>query len=565
MKRILNPKNLSIILAALFVVVLAQAQDVRQIEQEIEKHCANLPFTMPKIGVPSFPDHRVSIVEHGAVADGLTMNTKAFADAIQGCANAGGGTVVVPPGTWLTGPIKLESNINLHLERGALIQFSKRLEDFPLIAGLDGKSKRFVITPPLHAFRARNIAITGYGVIDGAGDAWRYVKKGKLTDQQWKELVASGGVLSPDGKEWWPSKEAMEGEDYLKQLEKSGKQPTKEDYAHVRQFIRPDLASLVQCEGILLDGVTFQNSPKFHVRPIQSENVIIRNIKVMCPWYAQNGDGIDPTSCRNVIIYNTTVDVGDDGLCLKPGTIASSQKPGPSCENIVIVDCVVYHAHGGFVIGSESYGGVNNISVRNCVFIGTDIGLRFKSYRGNGGLVKNVFIDGIQMRDIANEAILFDMYYAGKSPDVESQKGIGERKAEPVTDRTPRFQDFSISNVVCNGAKAAMVIDALPEMPTRNIALTNVAIAADRGVTLADAEGISFTNCRLLYKAGPAFSIMPGRDITITSGKFQVQGVFMYVEGEGSENIRLLGVELPNAKNAIELGKNVKRNAVIHN
>ncbi|MBI5473841.1 MAG: glycoside hydrolase family 28 protein [Ignavibacteriae bacterium] len=539
------------------------AQSVGQIDQEIEAHCKNLPFTVPKIGVPSFPDRRVSIVEHGAVADGLTMNTKAFADAIQACAKAGGGTVVVPPGTWLTGPIKIEGNINLHLERGALIQFSNRLEDFPLIAGLDGKSKRYAITPPLHAYRAKNIAVTGYGIIDGAGDAWRYVKKTKLTEQQWKNLVASGGVVSSDGKEWWPSKEAMEGESYLKQLEKSGRQPTKEDYASARQFIRPDLAQFVQCEGVLLDGVTFQNSPKFHVRPIQSENVIIRGIKVMCPWYAQNGDGIDPTSCRNVIIYNTTVDVGDDGLCLKPGTIASSQKPGPSCENIVIADCVVYHAHGGFVIGSESYGGVNNISVRNCVFIGTDIGLRFKSYRGNGGLVKNVFIDGIQMHDIANEAILFDMYYGGKAPGEEAEQSAVERKAEPVTDRTPRFQDFTISNIVCSGAKRAMVINALPEMPTRNVTLTNVTVSAQHGITLADAEGIRFTNCRIEQNSGPTFSIASGRDITITSGKFSDREIFMQVDGESSGNINLVGVTLPKMEKAIELGKNVKPNAVI--
>ena len=552
---------------ALLSLVIASGswgQTAGQIEREISRLCADLPFAMPKISVPTFADRTVSIVAYGAVPDGFTLNTRAFADAIRACAKAGGGTVLVPPGTWLTGPITLESNINLHLERGALVQFSNRIDDFPLIAGYDGKSKRYIVTPPIHAFRAKNIAITGDGIFDGAGESWRYVKKSKLTAQEWKDLIASGGVVSPDGKEWWPSRESLEGAAYLKELEQSGRQPTMADYARVREFIRPDLAPLVQCDGILLDGVTFQNSPRFHVRPAQSENVIIRNITIRCPWYAQNGDGLDPSSCRNVIIYNTTVDVGDDGLCLKPGAIARSQTPGPACENIVIADCVVYRAHGGFVIGSESYGGVNNVSVRNCVFVGTDIGLRFKSYRGNGGSVRNVFIDGIQMRNIANEAILFDMYYAGNSPDVETQKDLTIRKEEPVTDRTPRFQDFSIKNVVCNGASRALLINALPEMPIKNLTLTNVSIVAKEGVVLADAEGITFNQCRIIPHEGPVMKVIQSRNITINGGTYAPEAYFFRVDGGGSANILLRGVKIGEGKQLIDPGSSAPSGAVLY-
>ena len=133
------------------------------------------------------------------------------------------------------------------------------------------------------------------------------------------------------------------------------------------------------------------------------------------------------------------IDVGDDGICVKPGTIAASQKPGPACENIVVADCVVYHAHGGFVIGSESYGGARNVSVRNCVFIGTDVGLRFKSARGRGGVIEKIFIEGIQMREIVTDAILFDMYYSGGAPDVEARKDLTIR-----TDGTGNGQDAAI-------------------------------------------------------------------------------------------------------------------------
>jgi polygalacturonase len=558
--------NIAVRMIAVLVggALAGSAQLQNPIAEEVKAHCADLPFKMPEIKVPTFPDRRTSIVDYGAIGDGYTMNTRAFADAIQACVKAGGGTVVVPPGTWLTGPIRIESNVNLHLERGALVQFSKRIEDFPLIAGLDGKSKRYVITPPIHAYRANNIAITGEGIIDGAGEVWRYVKREKQTEREWKDLVASAGVVSPDGKEWWPSKEAIEGEEYLKRIEQSGKEPTAADYAHVREFLRPDLVQLVQCDGILLDGPTFRNSPRFHVRPAQSENIIVRNIKIFSPWYAQNGDGLDPTSCRNVVIYNILVDTGDDGICLKPGTIAKSQKSGPACENIVIADCVVYHAHGGFVIGSESFGGVNNVSVRNCLFIGTDVGVRFKSLRGKGGLVENVFIEGIQMREIANEAILFDMYYGGGAPEVEAMKDLTLRKAEPVTSQTPRFQNFSVKNVVCNGANRAIVINGLPEMPIRNITLDNVSVSAKQGFFCADAEGIQLKGCRIVPQFGPVMTLIQSRSVTVQGGSYPVPAnVFLKVDGEKSEHIRLVGINLPKFENAVVLGQNVKRDAVI--
>ncbi len=384
-------------IAFLFVLTLSA---VAGGQKQLKDYLINLPFPMQEIREPQFPEHVVSIVDYGAIADGCTLNTRAFNDAIAACAKAGGGTVVVPSGTWITGPIKIESNINLHVEKGALVQFSRNIEDFPFIAGFDGKSRRYIITPPIYAYKAKNIAVTGDGVFDGSGEVWRYVKKIDMTDTQWKTLVASGGIVTPDGKQWWPSKEAMEGERYLSESTKSNKEPSEADFRKTREYLRPHLVHIEQCNDILLDGPTFENSPKFNIYPSHCENVIIRNVKVLAPEYGQNTDGIDSRSCRNVVIYNCTVNVGDDGICLKPSTIAESQTPGPSCQNIVIADCIVYKAHGGFVIGSESYGGVCNVSVRNCLFIGTDVGLRFKSARGRGGLVEKVFIDGIQMRGI---------------------------------------------------------------------------------------------------------------------------------------------------------------------
>jgi DNA sulfur modification protein DndE len=532
-------------------------------QKQLKEYLTDLPFPMPEMKVPQFPERTFNIAEYGAVSDGYTMNTKEFADAIAACVKAGGGTVLVPPGTWLTGPIKLESNINLHVEKGALVQFTKNIDEYPFVQNPDGRSKRFGRIPLISAYKASNIAFTGEGVFNGAGEVWRYVLHEDLTELQWKALIASGGVVSANGEAWWPSKEAMEGEQFLENMAQLKKELTVADYAKTREYLRPNLVNLIQCNDILFDGPTFENSPRFHILPVQCENLIIRNVKVFAPVSGKNTDAIDPAACRNVVIYNCLIDVGDDGICLKPGAIAESQMPGPACENIVVADCVVYHAHGGFVIGSESYGGVRNVSVRNCVFIGTDVGLRFKSARDRGGIVENIFFEGIQMREIVTDAILFDMYYSGGAPDVEARKDLTIRKAEVVTNRTPQFKDFYVKNIVCNGADRAMVINGLPEMSIKNMNLENVSISSKRGVYIADADGIQLNGCRIVPQSGAVFNVISSRNVTVNGGSYPAAtDVFVKVVGETSENIRLIGIDLKQAKKAVVLDANVKTDAV---
>ncbi len=506
----------------------------------LQDRLQNLPFDMPALTEPVFPDFTVGIPDFGAKGDGMTLNTRAFAEAVSACGRAGGGTVVVPPGTWLTGPIRLESGVNLRLERGAVVQFSRNLSDFPFIAGLDGRSRRFVITPPLHAFRARNIAITGEGIFDGAGEVWRYAKKIDMTDNQWEALVSSGGAVTPDGEQWWPSREAMEGAATLEAIRRSGREPTLEECAKTREFLRPNLLQFEECENVWIKGPTFQNSPKFHLVPSQCENVVIWNVTVFSPEYGQNTDGIDPRSCRNVAILDCTVDTGDDGICLKPAGVSDSQPPGPACANIVVDGCTVYKAHGGFVIGSESYGGVRNVLVRNCVFMGTDVGLRFKSARGRGGLVEKVYFENIRMRGIRTDAILFDMVYSGGAPDAEAAKDLTVREAQPLTGLTPRYQDFSVRDIFCNGADRALVLNGLPEMPIRNMQLENVTVLSRRGATIADADGVLLKSCRIEPDTGPVLHVIQSRDVTVSGGSYPAdRGVFLRVTGGKSEGIRL--------------------------
>jgi polygalacturonase len=351
----------------------------------------------------------------------------------------------------------------------------------------------------------------------------------------------------------------MDGTEYLKSLRKDKKELTVGDVAGAKDFLRSNMVVFNACNKVLLDGPTFRNSPKFCVNPVQCENLVIRNIKIQNDWNAQNGDGLDIGSSHNVIVYNSVFDVGDDAICLKPGTIEKGRDWTAACENIIIADCIVYRGHGGFVIGSETYGGTRNISVRNCTFIGTDVGLRFKSSRNRGGLTENIYIDGIQMKDIAHEAILFDMYYEDDKPAPGKV-----RTSASVTERTPRMQNFFIKNIVCNGASQAIFIQGLPEQFARNIEFTNLTISAKKGISCIDAEGLQFNNVKVLLEQGPVYDIDNARNITIKHSTFnEGHSLFMRVTGKQSENIQLVDTDISKAKKGIELGNDVKSNVVI--
>ena len=543
-----------------FVCVLSLTTTVGLNSQTIPaSYLTALPFHMPEIQVATFPDRSVNIMDHRAIGDGQTMNTKAIDEAIQECAQAGGGKVVVPAGVWLTGPIRFKSNINLHLEAGAVIMFSRNREDFPLVPTPTPSSKNYACANPIYGYDLENIAITGDGIIDGSGEVWRPMKKEKYTANQWKHAIASGGVVSPDGKMWWPSQQAFNGAEYLKSLRQDKKNLTEQDFAGAKDFLRPSMVVFHSCKKVLLDGTTFRNSPKFCVNPVQCENLVIRNINIQNAWSAQNGDGLDIGSSHNVIVYNCVIDAGDDAICLKPGTVGKGLAWSAACENIIIADCIVYHGHGGFVIGSETYGGTRNISVRNCTFIGTDVGLRFKSSRTRGGLTENIYVDGIYMKDIATQAILFDTYYEDDKPT------NGEaRTSAPVTDRTPQFQKFYIKNVVCNGAEQAIFVQGLPEQFIKDIELTNITISAKTGITCIDAEGLQFNNVKILLEQGPVFDIDNARNITINHPAYTPgASLFMKVVGSGSDNIRLVDADMKSAKKDFDIGKDVSPKAII--
>jgi polygalacturonase len=472
----------------LFLAAVVFSFSVSAQTKNEQYYLQNAPFKMPAVVEPAFPDKTFSIKDYGAVGDGQTINTAAFAKAIDACVKSGGGKVIVPAGMWLTGPIQLQSNINLVVERGALIQFTGDRSLYPIIQ-MEGSSS-YVVASPIYGSKLKNVAITGEGILDGAGENWRPLKKGKATEGQWKEFNKSG-VVSNDGQVWWPSKEAMNGEEYLKKLKKEKPNATAEDYLPARDFMRPKMVVINNSDKVLIEGVTIRNSPNFVFNPNNCTNLTMRSVNIFNEWWAQNGDGIDISACKNVLIYKCNVSAGDDGICMKSSNVKTPDEA--RLENVVIAGCTVYHGHGGFVIGSNTDGGMNNIYVADCNFIGTDIGIRVKSNAGRGGLVHNIFIKNIFMSEIINEAILFDTYYE----DVTAGKNVKNVKTT-VTDKIPQFEDFYISNVFCRSAKTAISITGLPQMPVQKIHLKDVVISADKGYESKDAKDIDFKNVRLI-------------------------------------------------------------------
>jgi polygalacturonase len=417
---------------------------------------------------------------------------------------------------------------------------------------------------PLSATNATNIAISGFGIIDGNGDAWRMVKKDKLTETQWKKLVASGGMLSEDKKTWYPSEKSFKGST-LKNAGEITSEKTPEFYESIKDFLRPNLLVFTNCKQVLLEGVTFQNSPAWCLHPLMCENLTVRNVYVKNPWYAQNGDGIDVESCKNVLIEGSTFDVGDDGICIKSGRDEAGRKRGIPTENLIARNCTVYHAHGGFVVGSEMSGGARNLYVDNLTFIGTDIGLRFKTTRGRGGVVENIFINNIAMKDIVGEAILFDMYYAAQDPIPLAGEKREPPKVEtlPVTEATPQFRNFYIRNIVCNGAEKAIFVRGLPEMSVRNIVMENMTIQANKGLDMTEGSDISLKNVNLITKdINPVLNIHNSRNITLNKIIYVNADLLLNVTGEKSSGIGVTATDASKARKRIQVSYGANENAV---
>jgi len=506
---------------------------------------ADIEFEIDRIKEPEIPDNVVNILEFGAIEGGSVLNTNAFTKAIEAVTKKGGGKVVIPPGIWLTGPIILKSNLELHAESGAIIKFSTDKDLYPVIETSFEGLNTWRCLSPIYGKNIENVAFTGSGIWDGSGDAWRMVKKSKLTETQWKKLIGSGGYVNDKNEAWYPSEQFYVASKNADQNVRPDLK-TKEEFEAIRDFLRPVMLSIQNSKKVMFDGPVFQNSPAWCLHPLMVEDLIVRNITVRNPWYSQNGDGIDIESCKNVLVQNSSFDVGDDAICIKSGKDKDGRLRGIPCENIIIKDNVVYHGHGGVTVGSEMSGGVKNMHVSNCTFIGTDVGIRFKSTRGRGGIVENIFISHIRMIDIQTQAISFNLYYGGLSVSESLSKGnlMNISEPKPITEETPQFKNVFIKNITIDGAYQAAFLQGLPEMNLENIKISNLYAKSRYGISVIDANKVNIENINLTLTESSAIDIVNGKNIILKGIEYNNKNSkSIRIYGDVSENIVLISVK----------------------
>ncbi|MBB3188006.1 glycoside hydrolase family 28 protein [Microbacter margulisiae] len=508
----------------IMLLVISRTTVAQTTQEEVNAKLQNLPFASFSVHVPTFPNKQYKVTDFGAIGDALTDCTKAINEAIEICSEKGGGIVIIPSGVYMTSQIIMQSNVNLHLNTGAMIVFSPNINDYPLVRNGSG----YGINPLIYGTKLHNVAITGRGSIDGNGQYWRPVKKEKMTLDQWNRLVKSGGVVDAKGITWFPNQQAAEGQSYLSSKKKN--ELTEADYQKVKGFLRPKMLSLEHCTNVLIEGVTLKNPPNFNMIMRSINGLVIHDVKVMDDWWMQNGDGLDLGNCKNVLMFDCFVNSGDDGICMK----SSRTKNGDyGLENIVIKDCSVFHAHGGFVIGSNTDGNMRNIYVNNCSYTGTDTGLRFKSNIGRGGEVDHIYIDSIFMKDIANEAIIFDLKYDDNAA-VKNKGAIAEQGF------VPDFTNININHVICDGAKTAFLINGSGISMVHQITISNSIFLTDKGIISTLSNDITLDHCKFFVKKKPSMILDHSQNWTLNHCSFhQGKGIVMRLVSPATTKIML--------------------------
>lgn len=433
-----------------------------------------LPFDMPAIEAPSFPDRVFDVRDFGAVGDGTTSNAQAFRRAIESCHEEGGGIVLIPAGTWLTGPIQLRSNVNLCLERDALVRFSRRFADYlPVVFTCWEGVECYNYSPFVYAQDCENIAVTGEGTFDGQGEAWWH----------WKQLQQAAAKTLYDAEfDHVPVEERVYG------TEEAALRP---------QFLQPIL-----CRDVLIEGVTFLNGPVWTIHPVYCENVLVRRVKVKST--GPNTDGLNPDSCRNVLVEDCSFSTGDDCIAINSGMNEDGWRVGRPCENIVIRSCQMSEGHGAVAIGSGMSGGVRNVHVHDCRFMGGDQGIRLKSMRGRGGFVENVYFENIRLANLRREAIVLNMFY-------------GSSTAASRSDAPPIFRNIRIENVTCESAGVAVYIRGLPEQRIRQVSLENLRLNAVEGIRCQDVDDLTLNNVSAVVQEEPLFGCSNVRGLNVTN------------------------------------------------
>ncbi len=407
----------------------------------------------------------VNMKKAGAEATGKKLNTALIDKAINKLNANGGGTLFFPAGTYLTGAIHLKSNITIELEAGATLLFSNNFDDYlPFVEMRHEGVMMKSFSPLIYAVDAENITLKGEGTIDGQGKKW------------WDEFFYVMLDLRDNGirdiNKYQPMWDAANDTAAIYR-------ETNEDYVSSlqRRFFRPPFIQPIRCKNFKIQGIKIINSPFWTINPEFCENILIDGVTINNPL-SPNTDGINPESCKYVHVSNCHISVGDDCITLKSGRDLQARNLGHPNENITITNCTMLAGHGGVVIGSEMSAGVKKVTISNCVFDGTDRGIRIKSTRGRGGMVEDIQVNNIVMRNIQEEAIVLDLKYS-KMPE------------EPLSERTPIFRNINISNVTVTDVLIPIRINGLEESPITNVSISNVNIKnAKRPSSFKNCENI---------------------------------------------------------------------------
>lgn len=463
----------------------------------------DVPFDMPQPRLPVFPDFTVNLKDKGITEQ--TSVTDLVNRTIAEVSAKGGGTVIIPAGKWKSARIVLKSNVNLHLEEGAEIEFGGRAEDY--LPAVFTRHEGIEIMGPaafIYANGENNIAITGKGIIYGPP-----------MDAEIRKRPNGASVVEKDIPWDMPIEQriydGMEG----------------------RTFYRPKTISPINCTNVLIEGITMERSTLWNVVPIYCENVIIRGITVNSTD-VPSGDGIDIESCKNVLIEYCTLNCGDDCFTLKAGRAEDGLRVGKPTENVVIRYSLAQHGHGGVTCGSETAGVIKNLYVHDCVFDGTRTGIRFKTRRNRGGGSEGTYYERLRMINVG-KAFTWDLlgsaYYMGEL--------AARYPARKVNRLTPDVKNIRISDFIVESADQFFTANGIPEIPFNNVVVENGEIKCKKLIgALNDAKGFTMRNLRIECQSNE-INILDGKEIIVDRVHFQAPGeeVIVNIEGERSGNI----------------------------
>jgi len=383
---------------------------------------------LSRIDSPQFPNRDFNITDYGAVDDGQTDCTEAFKKAISAAYDADGGRVIVPAGSYLTGPIHLKSNVNLYVSKGAVIRFSPDPSKYlPVVYTRFEGVECMNYSPLIYAYEQENIAITGKGILDGQASNKNW--------WQWKKIQADDvNALRSQGQADVPVQQRVYGD---------GKK------------LRPNMIQPYKCKNVLIEGVTIRNSPMWHIHPVLSTNVIVRNVKVI--GHGPNNDGCNPESCKDVLIKGCYFDTGDDCIAIKSGRNNDGRRVNVPSENIIIRNCEMRDGHGGVVIGSEMTGGVRNIFAENCTMDSPNLerALRIKTNSVRGGTVENIYLRNITIGQVAEAVVKINFHY-----------GEGD-----TGDYPPTVCNINLQNVTSEKSEYALLLKGYDRSPITDIHL----------------------------------------------------------------------------------------------